>query len=77
MTCRDEIIKIIKSKYNGNTCFTVPEIIKIMKQNNTIYKESTIRTHITSRMCVNAPNNHGVTYNDIIRIDKGLYKLYT
>ena len=77
MTCRDEILKAIKYIVNrkGNNLFTIPEVISIMAQNGTEYKESTIRTHITSRMCANAPENHGVTYEDIERVDRGLYKL--
>ena len=39
------------------------------------YAESTIRTHVTSRMCGNAPDNHAVTYDDLVRIDAGRYRL--
>jgi hypothetical protein len=38
------------------------------------YKESTIRTHVTSRMCANSPDNHAVTYPDLIRTDVGRYR---
>ncbi|GGJ05309.1 hypothetical protein GCM10008022_12950 [Paenibacillus hunanensis] len=40
------------------------------------YNESTIRTHIRSRCCVNANANHAVTYNDYERIGYGMYRLY-
>ncbi|TKJ86064.1 hypothetical protein PaeCFBP13512_19720 [Paenibacillus sp. CFBP13512] len=40
------------------------------------YNESTIRTHIGSRCCVNANANHAVTYNDYERIRHGTYQLY-
>ena len=77
MTCRDEILisvkQIISSK--GINEFSIIEVIRQMKANGTEFAESTIRTHITSRLCANAPDNHIVTYNDFERIDKGRYRL--
>lgn len=39
------------------------------------YKESTIRTHITSKLCANAPVNHAMVYRDLFRVDVGYYRL--
>jgi len=39
------------------------------------YKESTIRTHVTSRMCRNAPKYHATKYDDFERVDYGTYRL--
>ena len=77
MTCRDEIHAAVRQiiKANGKNEFTIIEVIHHMSANGTRFSESTIRTHITSRLCANAPNNHGVTYNDFERINKGIYKL--
>jgi hypothetical protein len=76
-TCRDELIesvrKIVKNK--GENKFKVSEVITFMKQNGTVYEESTIRTHITSRCCKNAPQNHASVYEDFERIGNGIYKL--
>lgn len=76
-TCREQILaaasQITKSK-NSNE-FTILEILNYLTQQNTQYKESTIRTHITSRMCSNAPSHHAVTYNDLTRIKPGVYNL--
>ncbi|MGK7379113.1 DUF7669 domain-containing protein [Planococcus sp. 1R117A] len=55
--------------------FKFEEVIILMKSRETTYKESTIRTHITSRCCANSPNHHGSVYNDYERIGKGLYRL--
>lgn len=75
--CREELIaalkKIIQNK-NKNE-FTIEEVVNFMQKEGTEYKESTIRTHISSRLCVNSPENHAVTYDDIERIDRGIYKL--
>jgi len=77
MTCSDEILIAIKKliSHKGSNVFSVPEVIQVMVQNGTTYKKSTISTHISSRMCSNAPDNHGVTYSDLVRVDKGLYRL--
>lgn len=77
MTCRDELLEAVKViiKRKGKNEFSIPEVIEYMKQKGTRYKEATIRTHITSRCCKNAPANHGVVYADFLRIRKGVYKL--
>ena len=77
MNCRDEILftvqQIIKAK--GINEFTISEVLHNMKIKGTKFNESTIRTHITSRLCGNAPDNHPVTYDDFERIGRGVYKL--
>src|SRR5215213_8687327 len=66
-TCRDEILECarIVMRESGLDYFTIPEIIRCMAKRGSKYAESTIRTHIVSRMCVNAPDNHAVTYRDL------------
>ncbi|WP_423219873.1 DUF7669 domain-containing protein [Alicyclobacillus tolerans] len=56
--------------------FTVQEVVDFMKERQTMYPESTIRTHVTSRCCLNAPSHHGTVYNDFERIERGVYKLH-
>lgn len=77
-TCRDEILSavsfIVKSK--GRNRFTLSEVVEFMVKKNTSYKESTIRTHITSKCCLNAPSNHQTVYDDFERIEHGVYKLH-
>lgn len=76
-TCREQILaaaKQITQSKNQNK-FTILEILDYLTKQNTPYKESTIRTHITSKMCGNAPSNHAVTYNDLTRIKPGVYRL--
>lgn len=77
MTCRDEILQCAKEvmQRSGLDYFTIPEIIKCMESRGSGFAESTIRTHIVSRMCANAPENHAVTYNDLERTDRGEYRL--
>ena len=77
MTCREEILTCVEelAQRTGEDDFTVQEIVDCMRKKDTRYKESTIKTHITSRLCANAPDHHGATYNDLERIDRGTYRL--
>jgi hypothetical protein len=58
--------------------FILAGIIAEMKAGGTGYSERTIKTHVTSRMCANAPRNHAVVYNDFWCIDRGSgrYRLF-
>lgn len=73
MGCREEILAIIRK--NGIKEFTPQEIIDCMRKKGTRYKDSTIITHITSRLCRDAPDNHAKTYDDLERVERGLYRL--
>ena len=77
MSCRDEILDcarhIIRNK--GHNRFTVVEIVNCMQARATDNAESTIRTHVVSRMCANAPAHHAVTYDDFERISHGTYRI--
>jgi addiction module HigA family antidote len=57
--------------------FSIPEVLGEMKSQGTLnrYRVSTVRTHITSRCCANAPDNHAVTYNYFRRIRHGVYEV--
>jgi hypothetical protein len=76
-TCRDGILDCARlvMRESGLDYFTIPEIIKCMAKRESKYAESTIRTHIVSRMCANAPDNHAVTYRDLERTERGEYRL--
>lgn len=76
-TCRDEILKCVKrvTTAKGTSSFTIVEIVACMRARGTAYAESTIRTHIASRMCRDAPDNHAVTYTDLDRVGRGVYRL--
>ena len=50
------------------------EVLDELRRRQSRYAESTIRTHIVSRMCANAPDNHATTTSDLIRVAHGLYR---
>lgn len=45
-----------------------------MRRRGTRYRNSTIRTHIVSRLCRDAPAHHGTVYDDLERIGDGVYQ---
>ena len=73
MTCRDEILSAFDtlSRRTGRDAFGPAEIVSEMQLNGTTYAESTIRTHIISRMCANASDHHAVVYQDLERVAPG------
>ena len=75
MTARKEILEAVDfiTKERSNRQFEIGEVLQLLKSRGTIYKESTIRTHIVSRCCVNSPNHHGSVYKDFDRVGKGIY----
>jgi hypothetical protein len=75
--CREEILEAAEAIMAGRDrkVFTVKEVVDYLKAKGTVFAESTIRTHITSRFCANAPDNHPVTYEDFVRVGHGEYAL--
>lgn len=75
-TAREQILMAIDriARAPGAT-FSPQDVIDELTQMGTDLAESTIRTHITSRMCGDAPDNHGTTYDDLERVERGVYRL--
>lgn len=59
---------------HGRQDFRLAEVVAEVLAVSDSYKESTIRTYITSRMCGNAPDHHGSTVDDLERVDRGRYR---
>jgi hypothetical protein len=64
MTARDEILDALPRLRAslGRDYFTPAEVLQELRRVGSIYSDSTIRTHVVSRMCSNAPDNHEVVY---------------
>lgn len=77
VTCRDEIIEAFQvlARRHERDVFSPSDIVGEMRHQGSRYQESTIRTHIVSRMCANAPDHHAVVYDDLERVGPGLYRL--
>ena len=75
-TAREQILAAIDRITNGrHDAFTIQDVIVNLQSSGTGLAESTIRTHITSRMCADSPDHHGTTYDDLERMDRGVYRL--
>jgi hypothetical protein len=76
MTCRDAVLEAFDrlERRHGRTDFSLMEVVDEVRVSGSPYKESTVRTHVTSRMCADAPDHHGTTYDDLERLDRGLYR---
>jgi hypothetical protein len=77
VTCRDELLSAAGAvcTRSGTDTFTLAVILDEMRSRNSTYRESTIRTHVTSRMCRNAPTHHAKTYPDFEALGGGVYRL--
>jgi hypothetical protein len=76
MACRDEVLAAFErlERRHGRTAFELAEVVQEVQGVGTAYRESTIRTHVSSRMCVDAPDHHGTVYADLDRVGRGLYR---
>lgn len=59
-TARDQVLRAVGHLDGGRgTTFAAQDVIDELHRLGTTLADSTIRTHVTSRMCANAPSNHG------------------
>jgi hypothetical protein len=78
LTAREEVLQAARrlaARSGGDGTFSAEDVVLAMKAAGTRFSESTIRTEVVSRMCSNAPDNHITTYDDLVRVDRGRYKL--
>lgn len=78
LTCREELLQCAKELVllKGENQFSINELVNTMIGKGSNFKESTMRTHITSKCCVDAPMNHNTNYNDYMRLGDGNYAIY-
>lgn len=75
-TAREQILAAIGRITMGPAdSFTVSQILAELTTSGTDLAESTIRRHVTSRMCCDSPDNHGTTYDGLDRVGRGVYRL--
>lgn len=75
-SAREEILRAARTLADRSSdgSFTLMQIITLLRDAGSRYAESTIRTHVTSRMCADAPDHHGTTYDDFERLGGGRYR---
>jgi hypothetical protein len=73
---REQILNAVNAiTHGGHRTFTTAEVVAELRRRGTEIADSTIRTHVSSRMCANAPKNHAITYDDFVRVGHGEYRL--
>lgn len=77
MTARDEVLAAAHSltARSADGTFTAGEVVTYLQSKGTRYTAATIRTHVASRMCANAADHHAVTYDDLVSIGGGRYRV--
>lgn len=77
MTCRQEILNIIRSLVQDRPDgeFGVAEVIRAMRAQRSQYPKGTVMSHVTSFMCANAPRARNRQYDDLERVGRGRYRL--
>jgi len=73
MHVHEEILETARrlASARGNWRFSVQEIVAALP----VLNQSTIRTHVVSRCCVNAPKNHPHKWDYFRRVGRGVYQI--
>ena len=73
MTARDEILAALPAvrALTGTEDFTAQDVVDELARRRSAYAASTIRTHVASRMCADAPDHHARVYDDLKRTGPG------
>jgi hypothetical protein len=73
---RAEILAAIDAivSRSGRPTFELNDVLVEMRQRNSGYAESTVRTMVTSHMCANAPDHLAKTFDDLERVGRGMYR---
>ena len=78
-TARDVILKAFGEleRLTGRETFQLSEVCERVLDDSADFQETTIRTHITSAMCVDAPVHHANHTDDLVRVGRGRYRRVT
>jgi hypothetical protein len=75
--CHEQVLaaanNVVASK--GVNEFTPDEIIQELHRAGSSCADATIRTHVVSRCCRNAPDHHAKVYDYFERVGPGRYKV--
>ena len=75
-TCREAVISAFErlERRTSRIDFELLEVVKEVLDHTAEFRESTIRTHVSARMCIQAPENHDPKYDDLDRVGIGRYR---
>jgi hypothetical protein len=76
MGAREDVLTAARClEQRGITPWSPIQLIAEAKRLGSTLAESTLRTHVVSRMCADAPDHHGTVYAELERVGRGLYRL--
>lgn len=58
----------------GLRVFRLRDIVVEVRNHNRALSEQTVRTYVTSVMCANAPIHHANHTDDLVRVERGMYR---
>jgi hypothetical protein len=75
-SCRDAVLDAMLrlERRHGRSEFALADIVTETLAGDPKYSERTVRTHVSSRMCADAPDHHGTTFEDLVRVSRGVYR---
>lgn len=74
-TCREEILTAVKAIVAADGTFSLAGVVAAMSARKSRYGERTVRTHVSSLMRADSPDHHACTYDDFVRVGRGVYRL--
>ena len=74
---REQVLAAAKAlaSRSADGTFTVAEVVEEVRRRDGRLADSTVRTHVVSRMCVNSPDHHATVFPDLERVAHGRYRL--
>lgn len=77
MTCREEVLKAahLLTRRSTDGSFSPQDVVAELRRRGSRYAGATIKTHVVSRMCVNAPANHASCSDELERVGPARYRL--
>ncbi|WP_412027901.1 hypothetical protein [Deinococcus yunweiensis] len=77
MTLRADILEVVRElvQEQQDASFTAPDVVRVLRQRGTPYKELSIRSHVSYAMCAITPDPHGRRSQDFERLSRGRYRL--
>ena len=74
-TAREQILSVVDFlTAGGQRTFRIADVVGELRSEERVSRTQRFRTHVASRMCVNAPDNHATTYADFERVEHGVYR---
>ena len=76
VVAREDVLAAARAlEQRGLVPGTPRQLVGEAHQQGSSVSESTLRTHVTSRMCSQAPDHHGTVYADLERVARGKYRI--